>query len=169
MACKLYPLTGGGASETASASQERFWLKLVGKGRFKVKGSGMHAHGQQAYMRLRQEEALNAYLDCQGEPSFIEVRRVDPKAKPTVDLVYRSAANCGTVRVEPSAGGFLIARPIQPCAAPARAPRPAPAPAQSAPVCTATDAQKDECLFETWRQDCQDLCVQCDTYPWCDS
>jgi len=108
-------------------------LASAGGGDVPVHGASLYSAGQKIFRELRQEETLNAFLDCRGEPDLV---RVAPGAR-KVTLTYRRAGieRKGTVDITWSAHGYWVAGPLKPLEQPGRAPSPAPvAPPRGAPA-----------------------------------
>lgn len=124
-----FPSFVPGGGETAVTAPPTVRAQ-TGEGRLPVYGASLYAPGQEIYKELRQQESLMAFLDCQGEPDFVEV--VAHPGAPRIYLYYtrRGLARTGTVEIYPSEAGFYAAKPIDPelRGPDAPAPRPAPKP-----------------------------------------
>jgi hypothetical protein len=146
--CGGIPIVGPAAEEPgvppAQEVEGSQILANAGGGDLPVHGASLYSAGQKIFRELRQEETLNAFLDCRGEPDLV---RVAPEAR-KVTLTYRRAGieRRGTVDITWSAHGYWVAGPLKPLelpgaaptpvapqkASPAPAPRPAPAPSPEA-------------------------------------
>ena len=107
----------GGGSEPIPVEAPSAIEEAQGEGRKPVfREKNLNATGHRVYKALRQQETLNAFLECQGEPDYVEVKPGQGDNAPVVVLTYtrRSAPQRGTVNVTPSPAGYYVASPIKP-------------------------------------------------------
>jgi hypothetical protein len=129
-----------------------------GEGRLRVHGENdLNAPGHRVFRALRQEETLNAFLVCQGDPDYVEVKPAPEGQAPEIELTYsrRGLPQRGTVKIQWSESGYYVALPIKPEETPPAPPAPHPPPPPPG------------CPTEPWRRECRDLCTESAPWEWC--
>jgi hypothetical protein len=117
----------GKEADVADRDAETTFAAHSGKGKIKVYGASLYSDGQRIFKKLRQQDTLNAFLVCQGEPDFVEIA---PGGADRITLTYsrRSAHEPGTVQIVRSTKGYYVAQPIKPPKGRQPAPKPPPPP-----------------------------------------